>query len=403
MIQLKQLNAQELSQLLPEVGDTSVDSVAISNVDSKGTLTLRCAENVLPSLIYTLVGDTGGGYSKQDARFGMVNRLPPLAHPYFPWLYCTGASSITGHAYTYAEPFATINAAGQDVTNKTLQQSTFPLFPKYREYQVKADFSQRSYTIQSDASMVNMWEQVNFYWHRNTTNVPNKNLVKCYQEWKRFCVIEYEIEGQFISAEQGQYTYLSKTALDGQVAGKANIRQLRSGAKITYNWYGVPYEWLTGPDQAVPGGVPRGFSVLDKVQGHINQSEFDGWPAGTLLYTGTKTKSIYNRPYPQITAQNIISPKRLADLQLEFVYRDPRKREEDDTQANRGALIYRGNNLVPNARDGYWYMVRYFGTETSNPLSHPTLGAMGVYPSFPFQFLFQDPAYIYNEIGGFLV
>ena len=413
MLQIKQLSYQELQLLLPPFGARSIDSISVSNIDSKGTLTLHCAADVLPSLIYTLIGDTQGGYPKGSADFGKIKRILPLAHPYFPWLYCTAITDITGNAYVNSVPFEATDNFGKEVAGKDLLQSTAPYWNMYREYTVKAEFSQRSYTVVNDSEITTTANNlVDFYSSKNTSDTPDFPLMPVYDEWSRFCTVEYDIEGQFLSAEQGQFKMLSKrpTVQVQPTPMKGNIRQFRPGSSITYKWYGIPYEWLTGPDIQVAGGPPKGFSVLDYAQGTINQYNFDGWPEGTLLYTGAKVSKIYNRPYPQI-AYNKISPKRLCDLDLKFTYRDPRRRLEDEDPVSGlkqyGSFVPRGNNTVPNARDGYNYPVVYQGVGTGTPLPDrpfisETDGGQGIYPSFPHEFLFQDPAYIYSKIGGFL-
>jgi hypothetical protein len=414
MLQIKQLSYQELQLLLPPFGARSIDSISVSNIDSKGTLTLHCAADVLPSLIYTLIGDTQGGYPKGSADFGKIKRILPLAHPYFPWLYCTAITDITGNAYVNSVPFEATDNFGKEVAGKDLLQSTAPYWNMYREYTVKAEFSQRSYTVVNDSEITTTANDlVDFYSSKNTSDTPDFPLLPVYDEWSRFCTVEYDIEGQFLSAEQGQFKMLSKrpTVQVQPTPMKGNIRQFRPGSSITYKWYGIPYEWLTGPDIQVAGGPPKGFSILDYAQGTINQYNFDGWPEGTLLYTGAKVSKIYNRPYPQI-AYNKISPKRLCDLDLKFTYRDPRRRLEDENPVSglkqHGSFVPRGNNTVPNARDGYNYPVVYQGVGTGTPLPDSpfisqTEGGQGIYPSFPHEFLFQDPAYIYSKIGGFLV
>jgi hypothetical protein len=71
-----------------------------------------------------------------------------------------------------------------------------------------------------------------------------------------------------------------------------------------------------------------------------------------------------------------------------------------------GSYVPRGNNTVPNARDGYNYPVVYQAPEgftyPDKPKISETDGGQGIYPSFPHEFLFQDPAYIYDWIGGVL-
>lgn len=407
-MQLKLLTRADLALLLPSIGSVSSDSLAVSSIDSKATLTLRCSAEVLPSLIYTMVGDTGLGYSKTNANFGKVARVPPMAHPYFPWLYCTGVTDVTGQAYTSAQMFQHRNEEGGKVTADNLQQTTYPLWPMYREYVVKASFSQMPYTVSTDNSIGKSTDiedfTVDYYSQRNTSNTPNRPSIPTFNEWTRFCVLSYEIEGQFLTAEQGQYVMVSQTPMNEISAGKGNIRQLRSGAKVTYTWYGIPYEWLTGPDEPGPDTVPRGFSILDLAQGHVNQQYFDGFEAGTLLYTGAKTVRVYNRVFPTITRYNTLAPNRLCDLALEFIFRDPRRQGLDvATLKNYGSFITRGNNLVPNARDGYWYMAAYVSSLSNGDMISDTHGAIPIYPSIPFQFLFQDPAYVWSKIGRLLV
>lgn len=409
-IPIRQLTYEELKQFLPPTGSRSIDSVSMSNIDSKGTLTLHCAGIALQSLLYTLIGDNAGGFANNSPSFGKMNRVPPMAHPFFPWLYCTAVTEITGNAYTENFMWENFDSNGIIVNAKELRQSTGPRWNHYREYVVKAEFSQRSYTIKNDSEVFSN-EVVDFYSAKNTTDTPDVATIAVWDEWNRFCVVDYDLEGQFLTAEQGQFQMLSKylPVRNQPTPLKGNIRQFRPGAAITYKWYGVPYEWLTGPSEQLRGRPPKGFSILDYAQGTINQHEFDGWPAGTLLYTGAKVSSIYNRPFPKLDG-NVFSPMRLCDLDLKFTYRDPRRRTEDEDPVaglkQYGSYVPRGNNTVPNARDGYNYPVVYSNGNNvyqDRPKISKTDGGQGIYQSFPHQFLFQDPAYIYSKIGGFLV
>lgn len=408
--QYRKLTYSELQELLPPIGATSKDSISISNIDTKGTLTFHCSANVLPSLLYTLIGDTLGGYDQGTPSYGKVKRNLPLAHPYFPWLYCTDVSEINGQAYVKSVPWEGSNETLANVRARELRQSTSPLWNEYREYIVKANFSQRPYAIYMDEEVIpETVLGIDYYSARNTTDIPDFPGVNVWDEWNRFCMVELDIEGQFLSAQQGQFKMLSTVpeVTSQQAAIPGNIRQFRPGSSIKYKWFSIPYEWVTG----INVNSERGFSVLDYAQGTINQHDFDGWPAGTLLYTGVKVANIYNRPFPQITKYNTISPKRLCDVELQFTYRDPRRRFEDENPVNglkqHGSYVPRGNNTVPNARDGYNYPVVYStqvdAADASSPVISKTDGGQGIYASFPHQFLFQDPAYIYATIGGFLV
>jgi hypothetical protein len=411
----RQLTYVELMQLLSPTGATSKDSISISNIDTKATLTFYCAGSVLPSLLYTLIGDTLGGYEFGTASYGKMKRIPPLAHPYFPWLYCTDVPEITGQAYVNSISWQGQNENLVNIGARDLKQSTAPLWNNYREYIVKANFSQRPYSIYTDDEVIpDEALGIDYYSARNTTDDPDFPGVNVWDEWNRFCVVEYDIEGQFLSAQQGQFQMISTVpnAVSARSALPGNIRQFRPGASIKYKWFAIPYEWVTGPKTQIVNGPPRGFSVLDYAQGTINQHPFDGWAEGTLLYTGVKVVNIYNRPYPSITQFNTISSQRLCDVELNFTYRDPRRRFEDENPdkglKQHGSYIPRGNNTVPNARDGYNYPVVYVSEGVdpaikASPVISKTNGGQGIYQSFPHQFLFQDPSYIYETIGGFLV
>jgi hypothetical protein len=409
-MQYRQLTQDELRFCLTPIGPTSKDTIQLSTVDAKATMTMHVSEQALPSLIYTILGDTIGGYPGGSAGFGKLNRVPPLAHAYMPWLYATAISGISGQAYVMCDQFEGKNGNGTLIASSDLKQKTAPLWPRYREYVVNSEYSQRSYLVATDDQITNT-DEVDFFLPQNTDSTkPNKASIPVWNEWKRFCTKTYEIEGQFLSAEMGQYVMWSNNAnVQGLPAGKGNVHQLRPGAKVVYTWYGVPYEWLTGPDVTKVFGPPAGFSILDLAQGTVNQTSFDNWPAGTLLYVGAKTKQIYNRPFPPITASNTLTPSRLCDLELMFIYRDPRRRNEDKDPVaglkSRGAFIPRGNNLVPNARDGYWYPAMYTSAQVKigGPLISTTNGTPSLYPSFPHQLLFQDPAYTYQQIGSLLV
>lgn len=412
--QYRQLSYIELMQLLSPIGATSKDTISISNIDTKGTLTFHCAASVLPSLLYTLIGDTLGGYDFGTPSYGKMKRSLPLAHPYFPWLYCTDVPEITGQAYVKSTQWEGTNENLVNVKAKDLKQSTAPLWNEYREYIVKANFSQRPYSIYTDEEVIpETVLGIDYYSPKNTTDDPDFPGVNVWDEWNRFCMVEYDIEGQFLSAQQGQFQMISNVpgAISARSAMPGNIRQFRPGSSIKYKWFSIPYEWITGPKVQVANGPPRGFSVLEYAQGTINQHEFDGFPAGTLLYTGVKVANIYNRPFPIITQYNTISSERLCDVELNFTYRDPRRRFEDEDPTiglkQHGSYIPRGNNTVPNARDGYNYPVVYSSQLApgiaSSPVISKTDGGQGIYTSFPHQFLFQDPAYIYATIGGFLV
>ncbi len=155
-------------------------------------------------------------------------------------------------------------------------------------------------------------------------------------------------------------------------------------ATVTLTWFEVPFDYILSAN-----------STLVEFVGRINQLDWFGWDAGTLLYVGSKVLRRYTPPFPDRTTSAgggaTFSTSKLMDIALTFeetVRETPSAPTHgagntNTTVANRSYVIA-GHNLQPwfgsaNTAKGFYYAGQVGDVKTP------------VFDSAPMQLLFTDP------------
>jgi hypothetical protein len=335
-------------------GVTSSANMAIE--DQSAALTGYVAPDVLSNIdaiseiLGGCVADEGGG----------LDRSLPLAHPEYPSLF---ASSVTIKGVAFDEKVESDAAS--------LEAPGIENYSFYRTYEYQINFKPRPYILMSNESVT--WIDL-LEWYdddgvlQQTIDVP--------EEYYRFTDYEENPSAEYLSAQVGQFTFERADGLapnGNTVPGQVKI--LENTSLVKFRWFQVPYSFIESYNSYIKAG-----------QGKINQLDWYGWNAGTLLFLSFSYKR-YTPPNPGefVWAPGIISNEKLVDIEFLFKFFEP-------TTLQGGVLpaapanpnhITAGHNLVPwlgGVNKGYYYAH-----------GDANVGFAPKYKSYPFQLMFMDP------------
>lgn len=310
---------------------------------------------------------------------GGLNRTMPLAHPEYGWLFASAARSK-------GLSFFAKRAANLGVTDTIAEAPPISNFAFYGLYEYTIGFTGRPYVLISDAQ-IETRDYDPLYKEDGTVysafNVP--------VEWIRFTDYEIQPAAEFITAQQGQFSFsrVDTNAPDGSTV-PGQLRMLIKKSTIKFRWYQVPLRFFES-----------GNSFIDQAIGRVNQLDWYGWKAGTLLLLSASYKR-YTPPNPPVMAWwadgnttkkgSYVSNDKLVDIEFTFSHFDPRTLDTGElppTLANPNHIPH-GHNLLPWLVGGnYNFYYAHGGTPT---------GESPLYKSFPFQLMFCDP-----DVDGIIV
>lgn len=346
----------------------------------------------MPNRLIDVLGYTGTKSLEGD-NAGKINRVLPLRHPQYQWLFADG-----------------FRPRGKGANSTTVTpspgpgSSIIPQFPLYNVYTCDISFSQRDY---------NSWQDKDIkVYSRTGSSGGYKKDGTAYDysfatEWLRFTTFEMLPLNNFINAQQGMMRFRAfggggswapASGPDG-IQYQDSPRMYLPDSALKVKWFQVPYRYLTSPK-----------SYLRKFIGHINQNDwgdvqtsatpaFGPYKAGSLLYHGARPTAIYSNVVPDegllaFNMTNGFSRSRLCDLELDFTYT---ARTFDAYAVANGYVpdfsgvnknwIVAGHNLLP------WMRTRSFVYASTFDTNSPSTQASW-YPSFnsfPFELLFMDP------------
>jgi len=291
-----------------------------------------------------------------------IKRSLPAAHPQYPWLFCDRISSIEG--LKFKEKYA---SADQFIDTQP-EADAIEYYARYEKYEILAEFTARPYAVLKDSSIPK--QQFSYYDDAGAA-VANKGYA---EEWLRFTEIHYKPAAEYLTASQGQMEWKMNanpaglTLQNKPVAG-GQLRQLIKSTVIEFKWHCVPYSFIESTSSFINAGL-----------GRINQTAWNGFAAGSLLFNGVNVERVYTPPFPefvQFAGASVPSQQKLCDLVFNFILRDQAPKQTF-TVTNNSFVAY-GHNLVLNAMDNNWYYVQ--NKNSGLPL----------YPSYPFQLLFSNP------------
>lgn len=298
----------------------------------------------------------------------VIYRTPPVAHPHWQWMFCERISNIEGIEFD-----AKIDATEEDALFDTyVEVPPLPYYARYKRYELTLEFAPRPYAIIKDANL----QTITGSWYDEAGAQQVKGIV-C--EWQRYLEEYYKPSAEYLTAAQGQLIWkmnanpAGRVMIDKPIAG-GQIRQLIRSTAIDYVWHDVPYSWITDSRSKQTYGI-----------GYINQNDWLGHKAGSLLLAAMDVSKPYTPPFPKWATQfdgdtTIATPsqEKLCTVTFQMLKRDQEPSQAYTVPAGSNNVAY-GHNLILNAIDGKWYYAE-------NKVSGKPL-----YPSYEFSWLFAGP------------
>lgn len=304
--------------------------------------------------------------AESDNTTGRLLRTNPIAHPDFKSLYVRSIDNIQGIGFVdkeVSDPYG------------ELEIPAIPYKSTYQKYEVQATFEGRPYVMLDDDSIPSA--SLTYY---TISGTPVTRTI--WNEWYRNVVWERDPAAEYLTADLGEYRFSVTGApatgnpVDLASAGKGQIRQLIPSSTWRAIWYGVPYQYVLSSN-----------TYFDRLQGHVNKNEWEGFTPGEALLQAVRVLKVYSPPLPTFESYggfNIPSPAKLCNLQFDFhaVKRTPTT-AVTPTNLNHVAA---GHNCI------YWGS---WASGRTHYVENFRTGAAGtgvpVYPSTAFELLFQNP------------
>lgn len=299
---------------------------------------------------------------------GKVVRVLPPVHPFRPELSCSGTTSMQGSG-RHELGISTAVYGLDPVTEE---------FPLFKQYDYRVEFTKRPYFLLPD-------EKIEL---KNEIYYPpdGSSGVQIYyaEEWRRFTSTTREPTGETTSCDTGQMTFRTQsgTGANGKTyTGRPFIFLQNEMIEIT--WYQVPYRYFLNIDGYKP--------YLTRFTNTVNQLEWNGFDAGSLLFLGATPTPYIPSAVKQQKFLNAIAvgldQNLLCNIKLKFLHT---AREGTDVPTSGGLLtnknnIPAGHNLMANFGDRRFYYA-VGGTSADSDANRNA-----TFQSFPFSLLFTDP------------
>lgn len=316
-----------------------------------------------------MVSEILGSVYKASDGTGRLTRKLPAAHPYYDWLYATRINNIEG-----LQPYG--RQLGEDYQKDKSLNYIYD-FVTYKKYKVQVQFEPRPYLMVNDDDLKGKADTKKWYYNTKDEFVEFKDP----KEYLRFVDLECEPNAEFLSSPQGQFFFKTKdnsapgganpTPVSNQNGGGINVLVVKRKIKMT--WFFVPYE-IVFSENVISG------------LGKVNQYDFYGFPAGSLLLEGTEVKRY--PPPEQLLKQDPINAgpvaQKVCDITFVFNSFMQAKRDLSDKipDSTKFKIAY-GHNLVPRPGE-----LKYHYVETNYP-SSALLGNRPIYESYPMERLFR--------------
>lgn len=310
---------------------------------------------------------------------GRILRVLPPVHNFRPELSAAAIKSLVGIGTVTAEDSVEILG---------LPETSFQ-FPHCEQYEAKVTYSKRPYFLLADDDVATPTR----LYYPPDGSAPR--TFTCAEEWTRFTQITRQPLNDTANATQGMMTFQTASGLDPNnfQYGLVNYVYLSNQA-VEITWYQVPFRYVL---DFTFGGVSYP-SYLNRFVNRINQTDWYGFPAGTLLYLGA-TPTAYIPSNPKASAQESalasgLSQNLLCNLKLKFLYTS---REGTDVPDYKTAPLFTNRSFIPAG----WNLLPNFANRRFYYTTSPHVDPAQRRPSLdsaPFELLFTDP--LLEQIGG---
>lgn len=401
---------------LPVVyGDREPGATGFTQSGGTSELTLHIGSQYLHSYILSAVGyaapftDVGAvvnGNAITVPEYSGINRALPLGHPRYPFMYCSGVQSVQGSSFQKMVDYSTWSQGELLDVNGSHVAPIYPVFPEYTMYDVKMGFSARTYPVLPNSVIASGTTNVTYY-------PPNQaipiSINQVWPEWLRYTFIKPEPKFETLSAQQGSYYFWVPPNLLGfNPAPVSQVGQIKipyPSTRLAVTWFNVPYRFATGDGVYDSKGKRSGKTVFEYAAYTVNQNDFLGKPAGTLLFEGIQISEPQVAPFPDLTEIPAGSGKYgfinnfTCDITMYFIHRNPPPALDYKLLGyspggviNSYNNVYAGHNLLPDARNGKYFAGVFTKSLNAAQQLIDQTTQNTIFPSFPHELLFADPA-----------
>lgn len=349
-----------LNALLERQGSRSPSQAGFATAEGgRASLKLLATKDQLYPALYEILE------TAEPLRSGIKRQLP-AAHPQYQWLFAERVSNIEGLRFNGRQE----TGEGEAALGIVLEAEPIAYYAEYTHYEISIEFTPRPYSVLSDASLP-IKTVVEYYEDGSSTTYGYR------EEWLRYTEVRKEPSYEYLSAENGQLVFrmnvdtpqgIKNTPVPG-----GRLRYLVPSNRIQYKWYCVPYSFILS--------TPSHF---DFAIGKVNQHEWNGHAAGTLLLEGVTVDKVYPPAFPQWDGRGgtfVPTQQKLCDITINMLQRNVDIGEGYTIPAGEKWKVAAGHNLILNAADGRYYYAE--NDITGQPL----------YPSAAFELLFRNPDY----------
>jgi hypothetical protein len=343
-------------------GTREPGALRVNGDSSAAVLTGIVTHDVLEEIL-----NTGIETAVADNSTGRLRRTNPIAHPERSSLFLSAFDNIVGVSF--------VEKVASDPEGY-LEIPAMPFRSSYEKYEVQCTFTPRPYVQVQDESI----PPCTISWY-DITGAPQTK--SGYKEWWRNCVWTRQPAAEYLTAEYGFFTFSNPGAAPG-VLPKDNapisagtFRQLLPSSTWHCDWYGVPYSYCLSTN-----------TYWDRLQGHVNQREFEGFTPGEALLMAVQVTRVYSPPFPDFITwegSDVVSQNKLCDVR--FIFHSVLRTPTTAVTPTNPNHIVAGHNCVyfGSAAGGKAYYAENFRGTGSAGTGVPN------YPSANFELLFQNP------------
>lgn len=325
----------------------------------------RVITGFLPSEDFLTIIQTGIETAGADNVTGRINRVLPVANPEYPWLFLRNIDNAQGVTFTEK-----VTADPEGI----LEAPSLPYYADYQYVEFQAKFEQRMYALLDDSTLNPI--VINYFDEDGNPQVKNG-----WTEWWRYVLWQKMPSAEYLTADKGQMQFSvpggggAPDPTDGAPAGREQIRMLIPTSAWKVTWYAVPYGYVLSDN-----------SFFDRFIGHVNQFTWVGFLPGNALLQAVNVVNVYPPPFPGFetyAGYEYISQEKLCDIEL-IILEAKRTAQVPVTPVNPNHIAA-GHNLIPYALNRKFYYA-----ESGRGGGAPGTG-FPIYPSVPFELLFQNP------------
>jgi len=313
-------------------------SLNLGNTTASATLVGYINVEDYPLAVASILGYSVGIAFAGNER--LLVRMSPVCHPRVRNLY---ASSMRVTPYAFAKAGDPMGARDQKEVSP-IYQNRMSLYSQDRESYnvVKYASSYKTLRVEIDFSE---FVGVTFASNRQ----PGFEHTFWNQEFRRYTQQVFEHSLEILQMDNAANLVFDAGPARNQ-AFPTPLGVMLPQGKLYLKWMWVPHEFIA--DYLYDHGKTLYNRTIQKCLGRVNQYQFLGFDAGTLLFNSIKTEPVV---IPVAYADvNIVTMKLAWNIEMEFLFLDTKADEAYPVNADNLWRV-RGHNVFPYRGNGRFY------------------------------------------------